>query len=64
MARDAPDEDLADLQIGEGRLAADLRSLKPIATVQLDVTTEGQLALHMPAPSSVPGRTEKPTLRG
>ncbi len=47
-----------DLQLGEGRLADDLRSLKPVATVQLDVTTEGQLALHMPVPTSVGRRTE------
>ncbi len=43
----------ADLQIGKGRMADDLRSLKPIKTVRLDVTTEGQLALHMPVPTSV-----------
>jgi hypothetical protein len=42
-----------DLQVGHGRMADDLRSLKPIKTVQLDVTTEGQLALHMPVPTSV-----------
>lgn len=42
-----------DLQIGKGRMADDLRSLKPIKTVRLDVTTEGQLALHMPVPTSV-----------
>jgi hypothetical protein len=42
-----------DLQIGQGRMADDLRSLKPIRTVQLNVTTEGQLALHMPVPTSV-----------
>ena len=46
-----------DLQIGKGRLADDLRSLKPVKTIQLDVTTEGQLALHMPVPTSVPRRT-------
>lgn len=47
-----------DLQIGQGRMADDLRSLRPIRTVRLDVTTEGQLALHMPVPTSVrsPGR--------
>lgn len=43
-----------DLQMGQGRLAEDLRSLKPIGTVQLDVTTDGQLALHMPVTTSVP----------
>jgi hypothetical protein len=45
-----------DLQVGQGRMADDLRSLKPIKTVQLDVTTEGQLALHMPVPTSVRAR--------
>lgn len=39
-----------DLQVGQGRMADDLRSLKPIKTIQLDVVTEGQLALHMPVP--------------
>ncbi|MER7455117.1 acetoacetate decarboxylase family protein [Nocardia beijingensis] len=43
-----------DLQIGSGRMADDLRSLKPIKTIRLDVVTEGQLALHMPVPTSVP----------
>ena len=43
-----------DLQIGQGRMADDLRSLKPVKTVRLDVVTEGQLALHMPVPTSVP----------
>ena len=42
-----------DLTIGHGRLADDLRSLKPLKTIQLDVTTEGQLALHMPVPTSI-----------
>jgi hypothetical protein len=41
------------LQVGQGRLAEDLRSLRPIGTVALDVTTEAQLALHMPVPTSV-----------
>ncbi len=45
-----------DLQVGQGRLADDLRSLAPIRTMQFDVTTEGQIALHMPAPTSVPTR--------
>ncbi|MFD7480605.1 acetoacetate decarboxylase family protein [Streptomyces sp. NPDC059837] len=44
------------LQVGEGRMADDLRSLRPIRTVQLDVVTEGQLALHMPVPTSVQSR--------
>lgn len=46
-----------DLQLGEGRMSDDLRSLKPIRTIQLDVTTEGQLALHLPVPTSVQART-------
>ncbi|MBJ8347605.1 acetoacetate decarboxylase family protein [Antrihabitans sp. YC2-6] len=43
-----------DLQLGSGRMSEDLRSLKPLRTLQLDVVTEGQLALHMPFPTSVP----------
>lgn len=46
-----------DLKVGQGRMADDLRSLEPITTVRLDVMTEGQLALHMPVPASVPGRS-------
>ncbi|MGI5218270.1 acetoacetate decarboxylase family protein [Nocardia sp. CA-290969] len=46
-----------DLQLGEGRMSESLRSLKPIRTIQLDVTTEGQLALHMPVPTSVQDRS-------
>jgi hypothetical protein len=42
-----------ELQIGQGRMAEDLRSLKPIKTVRFDVTTEGQLALHLPVPASI-----------
>ncbi|WP_063001681.1 acetoacetate decarboxylase family protein [Nocardia mikamii] len=45
-----------DLTVGQGRMADDLRSLAPITTVRLDVMTEGQLALHMPAPTSIPSR--------
>ncbi|MFH8934095.1 acetoacetate decarboxylase family protein [Streptomyces griseosporeus] len=45
------------LEVGDGRMADDLRSLKPIRTVQFDVVTEGQLALHMPAPTSVRSRS-------
>ncbi|MET8695397.1 acetoacetate decarboxylase family protein [Streptomyces bauhiniae] len=41
------------LTVGEGRMADDLRSLKPMRTIQFDVVTEGQLALHMPVPTSV-----------
>ncbi|MFE6920968.1 acetoacetate decarboxylase family protein [Nocardia sp. NPDC057663] len=46
----------AQLRVGRGRMADDLRSLKPIKTIRLDVTTEAQLALHMPVPISVPTR--------
>ncbi|MFI7108083.1 hypothetical protein ACIBK9_17370 [Nonomuraea sp. NPDC050227] len=44
------------LQLGQGRLSDDLRSLRPIRTIQFDVVTEGQIALHMPVPFSVPSR--------
>ncbi|WP_405638006.1 acetoacetate decarboxylase family protein [Streptomyces sp. NBC_00056] len=46
----------AGLRVGEGRMADDLRSLRPIRTIQFDVVTEGQLALHMPVPTSVRSR--------
>ncbi|MEV5315739.1 acetoacetate decarboxylase family protein [Streptomyces sp. NPDC052610] len=46
------------LQVGEGRMADDLRSLRPIRTIQFDVMTEGQLALHMPVPTSVQNRNK------
>lgn len=46
-----------DLQLGQGRMSDDLRSLKPIRAMQLDVTTEGQLALHMPVPTSMQDRS-------
>ncbi|MGW4367268.1 acetoacetate decarboxylase family protein [Nocardia takedensis] len=42
-----------ELQLGSGRVAADIRSLKPIRAVRLDVMTEGQNALHMPVPTSI-----------
>lgn len=42
------------LQLGQGRMSDDLRSLKPLRTIRLDVVTDGQLALHMPVPYSVP----------
>jgi hypothetical protein len=48
------------LEVGEGRMSDDLRSLKPIRTVQFDVVTEGQLALHMPVPTSVQSRGRSP----
>ncbi len=44
------------LQLGEGRMSDDLRSLRPKRTVQFDVMTEGQAALHMPVPTSVKSR--------
>jgi hypothetical protein len=44
------------LTLGAGRLSDDVRSLKPIKNIQLDVVTEGQLALHMPVPTSVPSQ--------
>ncbi|MFI7529449.1 acetoacetate decarboxylase family protein [Nocardia salmonicida] len=46
-----------NLQLGEGRMSESLRALAPIRTIQLDVTTEGQLALHMPVPTSVQDRS-------
>jgi hypothetical protein len=45
-----------DLTLGEGRMADDLRSLRPIRQIQLDVATESQVALHMPVPTSVKNR--------
>ncbi|MFT3659874.1 MAG: acetoacetate decarboxylase family protein [Gordonia sp. (in: high G+C Gram-positive bacteria)] len=45
-----------DLRLGSGRMSDDLRSLKPIRTIQLDVTARGQLALHMPVSTSMPER--------
>ncbi|GAA1481925.1 acetoacetate decarboxylase family protein [Gordonia sinesedis] len=42
-----------DLQLGTGRLSDDLRALKTIRAVQFEVSTESQIALHMPAPISV-----------
>ncbi|MEX0428481.1 acetoacetate decarboxylase family protein [Nocardioides sp. DS6] len=41
------------LELGEGRMSNDLRSLKPIKTLRLDVATEAQAALHMPVTTSV-----------
>ncbi|MER6677451.1 acetoacetate decarboxylase family protein [Streptomyces sp. NPDC000983] len=46
------------LEIGEGRMADDLRSLKPRRTLRFDVMTQGQVALHMPVPTSVPSRNK------
>ncbi len=42
------------LQLGSGRLTDDVRSLKPIKALRLDVFTECQNALHIPVPVSVP----------
>jgi hypothetical protein len=42
-----------DLTVGEGRMADDLRALKPIRTIRFDATTSAQAALHMPVPFSV-----------
>ncbi|MEV6211803.1 acetoacetate decarboxylase family protein [Kitasatospora sp. NPDC051914] len=47
------------LEVGDGRMADDLRSLKPMRTVRFDVVTEGQLALHMPVPTSVRSRNQQ-----
>ncbi|WP_432086411.1 acetoacetate decarboxylase family protein [Streptomyces sp. bgisy095] len=44
------------LRLGEGRMSDDLRSLRPKRTIQFDVMTEGQAALHMPVPTSVRSR--------
>ncbi|MEU6458975.1 acetoacetate decarboxylase family protein [Streptomyces sp. NPDC047065] len=46
------------LRVGQGRMADELRSLKPRRTVRFDVMTEGQLALHMPVPTSVQSRDQ------
>ncbi|MFZ3598209.1 acetoacetate decarboxylase family protein [Streptomyces sp. BH104] len=46
-----------DLRLGRGRMSGDLRSLRPTRLLRLDVMTEGQAALHMPVPTSVPTRT-------
>ncbi|MFJ9390526.1 acetoacetate decarboxylase family protein [Nocardioides sp. NPDC101246] len=42
-----------ELELGEGRMSDDIRSLKTIRTLRLDVATEAQAALHMPVPTSV-----------
>lgn len=47
-----------DLQLGTGRVSDDIRSLKPLKTIQLDVMTEGQNALHLPVPTSARGRNQ------
>jgi hypothetical protein len=48
------------LELDEGRMADDIRSLRPSRTLRLDVATEAQAALHMPVPISVrPATTEE-----
>lgn len=42
------------LELGTGRLSDDVRSLKPIKLLRLDVVTEAQNALHIPVPVSIP----------
>lgn len=42
------------LELGTGRMSDDVRSLRPIRTIGIDVVTDGQLALHLPAPISMP----------
>lgn len=44
------------LELGGGRMSEDVRSLEPLKTLQVDVVTESQLALHMPVPVSVATR--------
>jgi len=45
-----------ELTMGQGRMSDDLRALRPIRAVQLQVNTKAQAALHMPVPVSVPTR--------
>ncbi len=45
-----------DLTLGRGRMSEELRALRPMRAVRLDVHTRAQAALHMPVPVSVPGR--------
>lgn len=42
------------LELGSGRMSDDVRSLKPIRPLRLDVFTECQNALHIPVPVSFP----------
>ncbi|NBH01733.1 acetoacetate decarboxylase family protein [Amycolatopsis sp. SID8362] len=44
------------LELGSGRLTDDVRSLKPIRPLRLDVAGECQNALHIPVPVSFPAR--------
>lgn len=41
------------VKLGNGRVSEDFRSLGPIRPIQLEVATNSQIALHMPAPISV-----------
>ncbi|BBZ25845.1 acetoacetate decarboxylase [Mycolicibacterium madagascariense] len=47
---------LASLTLGSGRLSDDVRSLRPIRALRLDVVTECQNALHIPVPVSFPAK--------
>ncbi|MFF9627367.1 acetoacetate decarboxylase family protein [Streptomyces griseosporeus] len=42
-----------ELTLGEGRLSDDIRSLRPVRNLRLDVMTSGQVALHMPTVISI-----------
>lgn len=44
------------MELGQGRISEDIRSLEPMANLRFDVTTEAQLALHMPLPITVSHR--------
>lgn len=44
------------LKLGSGRMSDDVRSLKPLKPLRLDVSTECQNALHIPVPVSLPTR--------
>lgn len=43
----------ARLTLGQRRLSEDIRSVSPRRALRLDVTTRAQMALHMPATTSV-----------
>ncbi|WP_340538876.1 acetoacetate decarboxylase family protein [Nocardioides sp. GXZ039] len=44
------------LQLGDGRLSSDVRSLEPIRMLRYEVFTDCQNALHIPVPVSMPDR--------
>ncbi|NNG39541.1 acetoacetate decarboxylase [Flexivirga sp. ID2601S] len=46
-----------DVELGNGRVSDDLRSLETIRPLQFEVATEVQIALHLPAPISVATRS-------